>query len=142
MQLIRALYGHPDSVTFWEEDCYEDVLAVGYESLGPEWPSTFVHRELRLLLTIYVDDFKLAGPIDNLARGWAILRSRIDIGPASRDGMYLGCNVIKGDMILANGCTVRTITYDMEYALRQCLEKYLSLADGCEASEGCYTLFI
>jgi hypothetical protein len=54
------LYGHPDSVSYWEDKCNKDVCEVGFESLGSEWPSVFYHSELKLLLTIYVDDFKLA----------------------------------------------------------------------------------
>ena len=57
-----ALYGHPDSVSFWEQYCNEQVGQVGFQGFGAEWPSVFYHSEMRLLLTIYVDDFKLAGP--------------------------------------------------------------------------------
>jgi hypothetical protein len=60
---------------------------VGYESLGSEWPSVFYRKELKLFLTIYVDDFKLAGPEENLEKGWALLRQKIEIGPTSRGGM-------------------------------------------------------
>jgi hypothetical protein len=82
-----ALYGHPDSVSFWQNHCNKKVGKVGFRGLGSEWPSIFYHDELRLLLTIYVDDFKLAGPEENIAKGWELLRQEIDIGPSSRDGM-------------------------------------------------------
>ena len=41
------------------------VKAIGFEAVGPEWPSVYIHNELKLLV-IYVDDFKLDGPSDNL----------------------------------------------------------------------------
>jgi hypothetical protein len=70
MPMERALYGHPDSVTFWEEFCNKSTRKVGFKDLGPDWPSVFFHPALKLLLSIYVDDFKLAGPTENLAKGW------------------------------------------------------------------------
>ena len=64
VRMGRALYGHPDSVTCWDEYCSTEVNTVGFASVGTEWPSVFFHKELRFLLTIYVDDFKLAGRLE------------------------------------------------------------------------------
>ena len=128
VQMTQALYGHPDSVSWWEQHCNNEVKTVGFRSFGAEWPSVFFHDRLRLMLTIYVDDFKLAGPVENLTEGWALLRSRLEIGPEAKTGMYLGCNVIKQEIRLANGVMARGIVYDMEAFLRQCVERYLSLA--------------
>ena len=72
--LLMALYGNPDSVTMWEVMCDLGVKAVGFLAVGAEWPSVYYHKELKLLLTIYVDDFKLAGPEENLEKGCALLR--------------------------------------------------------------------
>jgi hypothetical protein len=66
--LLMALYGHPDIVTMWEVKCDLDVKSVGFRAVGPEWPSVFFHTELKLLLIIYVDDFKLAGPEPNIEK--------------------------------------------------------------------------
>ena len=41
-----------------------------FKPIGEEWPSMYFHDELKLLLVIYVDDLKLAGPSENLAKGW------------------------------------------------------------------------
>ena len=76
--LLMALYGHPDSVTMWEVKCDLDVKAVGFAAVGAEWPSVYYHMDLKLLLIIYVDDFKLAGPEANLEKGWALLRTKIE----------------------------------------------------------------
>ena len=41
----------------------------------------YFHDELKLLLVIYVDDLKLAGPSENLAKGWEMLRTVLRIAP-------------------------------------------------------------
>ena len=61
--LRKALCGHPDAGTFW----------VGFEPIGEEWPSVYIHEKLQLVLVVYVDDFKMAGPQKNLAQGWSML---------------------------------------------------------------------
>ena len=38
-RLKRALYGHPDAGTYWEDHCDKHVKAVGFSQIGPEWPS-------------------------------------------------------------------------------------------------------
>ena len=37
---------------------------------GENWPSVSFHKKLQLLLVIYVDDLKMAGPSKNLKEGW------------------------------------------------------------------------
>ena len=129
VRMRRALYRHPHSVTDWDVFCSTEVNTVGFESVGTEWPSVFYHRALKLLLTIYVDDFKLAGPKGNLAEGWKLLRSRLEIGPESSSGMYLGCNIIKNEIRRPQDRVVlRSITYDMESFLEQCVARYLTVA--------------
>jgi hypothetical protein len=125
--MLSALYGHPDSVSDWQDHCTEKVGLVGFDGFGSEWPSVFYHKGLRLLLTIYVDDFKLAGPEENIAMGWELLRQHIDIGPSSRSGMYLGCNIVKQKINNGNIDT-NAIVYDMESFLEQCVAKYLHVA--------------
>ena len=71
-----------DAGTFWEQRCDESVRAVGFEPIGEEWPSVYTHEKLQLVLVVYVDDFKMAGPQKNLAQGWSMLRTRLKIGPS------------------------------------------------------------
>ena len=80
--LERALYGHPDSGGFWELHCEEMVRECGFETIGTSlgWRSCFWHPKLLCVLTIYVDDFKLAGPAGNLPGLWDKLRAKITIG--------------------------------------------------------------
>ena len=61
VRLHYALYGHPDSGTFWEKHCDRALRQQGF---GPvtTWQSCYYHRKLRLFLTMYMDDFKMSGP--------------------------------------------------------------------------------
>ena len=56
----RNLYGHPLAGLFWERQFEEVVLELGWEKVRIcECP--FVHRQQVLFLSLYVNDFKLAG---------------------------------------------------------------------------------
>ena len=69
------------SLPFWQR-----VLRVkGWECL--------FHRKLGLFLSVYVDDFKMAGKKEKFAPMWATLRKKIDLEPpVPMDGnVYLGC---------------------------------------------------
>ena len=95
VRLRLALYGHPDSGGFWEQHCEKRLKEVGFELVYPAaWPSVFFHPTLRLLLAVYVDDFKMAGPKENLAKGWELIGSRIDMDTPTPIGRYLGCEHI------------------------------------------------
>ena len=61
VRLIKALYGHPDSGTFWGEKCDAHCKSQGFNAI-PDWPSCYYNPDLKCLLIVYVDDFKLAGP--------------------------------------------------------------------------------
>ena len=78
VRLIKALYGHPDSGTMWEQHCDRKVRELDFVPVGEEWPSMYFHKKLLLLLVIYVDDLKLAGPEENLTKGWEMLRSKAE----------------------------------------------------------------
>ncbi len=126
--LLRALYGHPDSVTMWEVKCDQDVKDVGFEAIGAEWPSVYFHYTLKLLLIIYVDDFKMAGPEANLDEGWELIRTKLNIEPEGPLGMYLGCNQRREQMTLYGGILANVIICDMESFLEQCVQRYLEVA--------------
>ena len=57
-RLRKALYGHPDAGTFWEEKVDAHMKKVGFIGLNPEWPSCYYHPHLAVYCVIYVDDFK------------------------------------------------------------------------------------
>ena len=79
-------------------------------------------------MIIYVDDFKLAGPEANLEAGWALLRTKLNIGPEGPLGMYLGCNQRREQMTLHGGILANVVMYDMECFLEQCVQSYLEVA--------------
>ena len=52
-RLLKALYGHPDAGTYWEQKCDAHAQAVGFVPIGPEWPSCYYHPKLPLMFSIY-----------------------------------------------------------------------------------------
>ena len=78
-RLLRSLYGHPDSGTNWEEFADAGIKKSGFRPMGEEWPACYFHDKLKLMLVVYVDDFKLAGPKQNMTAGWDILRKNLGI---------------------------------------------------------------
>ena len=113
--LMLALYGHPDSGGIWEKHCEDQLKTVGWTPVNPEIrQSIFYHAELDLLLVIYVDDFKMAGPSKNLDKGWKTIESVIDMDPPEPFGRYFGCNHFEkhrsgchGQHILLHMCLTR-----------------------------------
>jgi hypothetical protein len=127
-RLLKALYGHPDAGTYWEQKCDAHVQAVGFVPIGPEWPSCYYLPKLSLLLSIYVDDFEMAGLKANISHGWKILRQGLHIDPEQRITLsgvvYLGCRHIVASIRLLVGVTATTMTYDMEDFLKPCIARY------------------
>ena len=88
----------------------------------------YFHKGLKLLLVIYFDDLKLAGPAQNLTKGWELLRSKLRIEPETDLGLYLGCLLSKGTNRLHDSTEeVTTMTYNMEGLLKLSVDKYLEL---------------
>ena len=96
-----------------------------------EWRSCYIHDRLGVVLVIYVDDFKVAGPKDSMKEAWALLRSgsdKLDMDDPQSLDSYLGC---KHHIIPAkapDGTPVTRIEYDMEPFLVTCLKAYEDLA--------------
>ena len=124
--LKLALYGHPDAGGHWEAHCESHLSSVGFERI-PDWHSTFWHPQFKLLLIVYVDDFKLSGPKCNL-EGLEVAPERHHLRDTNSIGSYLGCLHIQGSYTLPDKTKVRTVTYDMESFLTSCVELYKSLA--------------
>ena len=104
VRLHLALYGHPDSGGFWEQHCERMLKQVGFRLVfSAAWPSVFFHPKLKLLLAVYVDDFKMAGPKGNMARGWELIGSKIDMDTPTPVGRYLGCDHIARTSTLRKG---------------------------------------
>ena len=88
----RALYGHPQAGLFWELFCHDALVSEGFEKVRG-WECLYIHHEKGLLLSVYVDDFKMAGVKENLAPMWKALRKRLTLDEPTDmdDGVYLGC---------------------------------------------------
>ena len=65
VRLRKALYGHPDAGGLWERHCEAHLRTVGFTPIE-NWLSTYWHKDLQLLLVVYVDNFAMSGPSQNL----------------------------------------------------------------------------
>ena len=125
--LEKALYGHPNAGAFWESECAERVQRLGFEPIA-EWPSVFWHPKWQLMLIVYVDDFKLAGPSECHDAAWDAIRTEIEITPPEGVGHFLGCNQRCGTTTLPGGVVANTMVYDMDEFLSSCVTQYLKLS--------------
>ena len=154
--LKLALYGHPDSGGYWEKHCEEKVALCGFRPI-PEWRSCFKHDKLGLFLTVYVDDFKMSGPANNLKIGWDLIRQHIKTEDPTPSGKYLAAEHVLGKIEITDKINplhpklqersrenaaklpvydgnykkrfVRGIYYDMKGFMSQCVEVYSDLAN-------------
>ena len=128
VRLIRALYGHPDSGTTWEKHCDTHLRKAGFVPIGDEWRSAYSHKELRILLVVYVDDFKMSGPKVNLKSGWDLINRYISIEPPTPLGVFLGCGHKRTTFTLPSGVVARGVEYNMRNFLEQRVQRYLDAA--------------
>ena len=129
VRLRLALYGHPDSGTCWERHCDAHLKKVGFEPVSEIWNSCYYHKKLKLLLVVYVDDFKMAGPTGSLdSEGWKLIRQGLTMEEPEKLGVFLGCNHVREEVKLADGRTATQMRYEMESFMRSCVELYKELA--------------
>ena len=86
------LYGHPLAGLLWKKYCQSISFSECFEKLA-SWECLYVHRLKKLFLSIYVDDFKMAGKANEVDKMWITLGSRLDLEPPVPVGgnVYLGC---------------------------------------------------
>ena len=72
MPLVKTLYGHPQAGVFWEQRCERAVFKAGFARVGEcgEWRSCYFNKAEGLFLMVYVDDFKLSGPVEAVKKMW------------------------------------------------------------------------
>ena len=87
--LKLAFYGHPKSGKWWEDHLNNHILKKGW-TLIDEWKSCFWHDELKCFLIVYVDDFELVGPKENMTAAWNTIRAKMQIGEPSNVDHFLG----------------------------------------------------
>ena len=122
--LVRALYGHPYAGGYWERHCDAHLRSVGFALVHDNWPSTYFHDELKLLLMVYVDDIKMSGPdSEHIAQGWKFIRQGITTGDPTGVGKCLGCKHVVSNHTVA-GQKVRVMEYDVCDFMKQCVTAY------------------
>ena len=122
--LIRALYGHPDAGVYWEKHCEKHLLSSGFVPVK-EWRSCYWHGDLKLFLVVYVDDFKMAAPKDNIPKGWALIRQGVTMGDPEDVAHYLGCTHEIYDRVNpVTGAPVREMQYNCQEFLEACVQRY------------------
>jgi hypothetical protein len=91
-RLRLNLYGHPLAGLFWEKHCRKALLECGFEPVTG-WECLYKHTEEKLFLSVYVDDFKMAGNKANLAKMWKKLGTLLELEPPTPfdENVYLGC---------------------------------------------------
>ena len=131
------------------------LLKYGWEKVS-NWECSFVHREKGLLLlSLYVDEIKLAGTKQNIDPMWKTLNKEVDLGEPTSflNHVYLGCTQrqceISKDIVdnyramfesrIAAGGTeklpysenlsISSWSYDMERHAKKCVERYCELAN-------------
>ena len=87
-----SLYGHPLAGLYWQLHCEKAIFACGFTRVQG-WECLYKHKEDKLFLSVYVDDFKMVG--DNRARAsmWTKLQKHLLLEepvPVSQN-TYLGC---------------------------------------------------
>ena len=124
--LKLVLYGHPDAGGYWERHCEEHLTSIGCVPV-PDWRRTYWHPELKLLSMVYVDDFKMSGPSANFAKGWSMIRQKIETDEPHAVTKRLGCEHLVCDTNV--GCvSVKQMEYNMRPLFEQCADSYLTLA--------------
>ena len=121
VRLNTALYGHKNSGVFWQKYCDKQCREAGFEKISDNWSSMYYHPVTKMLLIVYVDDMKLAGPTEHMAATWEKLGKNIKLETPKGDTdgdthTFLGCihRRVDKDIHIKDGVkTVRCMEYDM-----------------------------
>jgi hypothetical protein len=101
--LVLALYGHPDAGGYWEQLCDSHLRDCGFFPIAAEdkaWRSCYWSPSLSCYMIVYVDDFKISGPEDNIKKARQLIRAEnartgkpgIVLDDPTPAGQFLGCN--------------------------------------------------
>lgn len=89
--MLRARYGHLDTGTFGAQFCDECIVnKIGVEPVGTG-PSCYAHPQWQLLLTVYVDEFKVSGPKKYMDLAWKALNKHIEMEAPTGASLYIVC---------------------------------------------------
>lgn len=99
--LVLALRCHPDSGGIWENHLNPRSGKEGWKQFLPDiWQSSFYHAECKCMLVVYADDFKLAGPTENMDKAWASIRLAVNSGEPEPYDRYFGCQHVEFNVTL------------------------------------------
>ena len=103
-----------------------------HKILPPSSPMRNRWNMLLLFLVIYVDDFKLSGPADNLPKGWDLIAKGLNIDkPKDVNGQtYLGCQQERWEVDLPGGGKATVDCKNMQPYMESCVQLYRDLAPG------------
>ena len=102
-------------------------MRCGFSSID-DWPSVYWHVAFRVLLLVYVDDFKMAGPPSAVSLAWQLTRQELLIGEPGPVSVFLGCTQREHSVSdAATDAKHRALEYDLEEFLRSCLDLFEDL---------------
>ena len=159
MPLVKALYGHPQAGVFWERRLHAAVLEGGFTSLGTcgEWRSVYFHYELRVLMIVYVDDFKMSCPPAAVREAWRKIQAvkvqeedgsyteAIKLGDVEDVNTFLGCGHHTETFQTQSGVPGKVMVWQMHKFMRSCVERYEEVARGADPKyelQPCHAPFI
>ena len=105
----------------WERQLEKVLLEHGWEKV-PNWECLFVNLEQELLLSMYVDDIKLAGRKQNIDPTWKVLDKEVDLGEPTS---FLDHTRPSGKL----DANISSLSYDMEGQAKKCVERFCELAN-------------
>ena len=79
-----------------------------------------------LLLSVYVDALKFAGPTKNMSKGWQLVVASLELDPPQLLNLYLGFVHERKDVKIGDS-TVQVMAYNMEEFLKSSVELYVEL---------------
>ena len=74
-EMLTCIYGHPLSGSFFIEGVLQLLLANGYRPIGKVGSRALLIKD-NLIVCVYVDDIKAAGPQDELNELWKVLSTK------------------------------------------------------------------
>jgi hypothetical protein len=80
-----------------------------------------------MYLVLYVDDFLMSGPEENMEKAWAEIAEVINIEDPGPMGLYLGCVHEEGTVEMDDGRKVRTMTFNQESFFSDKIDKYIKV---------------
>ena len=73
---ILNVNGHPEAGAIWEEHLGSITWDTGFEQIDNHRACDW-HPQLHVMVVVYVDDIKLAGPAAACDKVWSMLRKKV-----------------------------------------------------------------